>query len=220
MTISNLPSGGNIGTAASTVDIYTIFNVNQTQSGQTITLPDPSDLTPGRMVYVTNTGNTPFTILSTQLSPNSARSMIWDGNSWVLAGNADDKTVGLLRKAADETVVNNTIQNDDHLFFPVKTGETWMFQITAITQKALPSSGGMKVQMSVSGATNCSNTVSTNYQGAFATNATCNTPLTVPNLNNFATTLNSDSYIYVGVFKAGADGNAQFQWAQNTTNAA
>lgn len=133
MTISNLPSGGNIGTAASTVDIYTIFNVNQTSSGQTVTLPNPTNTTAGRMVYVTNVGTTPFTIMGTQLSINSARSAIWNGTTWVLAGNADDKTVGLLRKAADESVTNSgTVQNDNDLFFSVKNGETWMFQITAI----------------------------------------------------------------------------------------
>jgi len=87
------------------------------------------------MVYVTNVGTTPFTILATQLSPNSARSVIWNGTTWVLAGNADDKTVGLIRKAADESIASNTtVQNDDHLFFPVKSGETWMFQITGITR--------------------------------------------------------------------------------------
>jgi hypothetical protein len=172
------------------------------------------------MVYVTNVGNTPFTILSTQLSPNSARSVIWNGTTWVLAGNADDKTVGLLRKAADETITNNTIQNDNDLFFPVKSGETWMFQITAITRKALPASGGMKVRMSVPSGTGCSNTVSTNYNGAWATNSVCSTAdLVVPFLNNYAGSSNSDSFIYAGVFKAGADGTAQFQWAQNTTNA-
>lgn len=93
MAISDLPAGGNIGTAATTVDTKTIFNVNQVSSGQTITLPNPTNSTAGRMVYVTNVGTTPFTIMGTQLSPNSARSAIWNGTTWVLAGNADDKTV-------------------------------------------------------------------------------------------------------------------------------
>ncbi len=172
------------------------------------------------MVYVTNVGTTPFTILSTQLSPNSARSVIWNGTTWVLAGNADDKTVGLIRKAADESVTNNgTVQNDNDLYFSVKNGETWMFQITVFTKNGAAATGGMKVQMNVPSGTSCSNTVSTNYNGAWNSNATCNTNLNVPNLSNY-TTAGSDSFIYVGVFKAGADGTAQFQWAQNIANGA
>lgn len=72
--------------------------------------------------------------------------------------------------------------------------------------------------MSVPSGTGCSNTISTNYNGAWASNAACNTDLVVPNLNNYATS-NSDSFIYAGVFKAGADGTAQLMWAQNTANA-
>lgn len=219
MDIGNLASGGNIGTAATTVDIKTNFNVNQTTANQTIALPDPTDATAGRIAYVTNIGTKPFTIYATQLIPNSARSLIWNGSSWVLAGNADDKTVGLIRKTADESVVSSTtVQNDDHLFFPVKANETWMFQITGIVRNG--NTGTMKVKMDVAGATNCSNTVSTNYQGAWATNSTCNSALNIPNLQN-GTTSNSDSFIYIGVFQVGgSDTTAQLQWAQASSNPA
>lgn len=74
--------------------------------------------------------------MGTQLSPNSARSMIWNGTTWVLAGNADDKTVGLARKILDQTGAQNITKNDPDLLFPVKAGETWMFQINAITKYA------------------------------------------------------------------------------------
>lgn len=46
------------------------------------------------------------------------------------------------------------------------------------------------------GSTNCSNTALTNYNGAWFTNATCNTDLIVNNLNNYATTSNSDEFRY------------------------
>ena len=45
MDIANLPSGGNIGTAGATVDIKTTFNINQTGSNQTLTLPMPTNAT-------------------------------------------------------------------------------------------------------------------------------------------------------------------------------
>lgn len=69
------------------------------------------------------------------------------------------------------------------------------------------------------GSTNCSNTVITNYNGAWFTNAACNTDLLVNNLYSQGATSNSDQFVYAGVFKAGLDGTAQFQWAQRTSNA-
>lgn len=45
MDISNLATGGNIGTAAATVDVKTTFNINQTTANQTITLPSPTNTT-------------------------------------------------------------------------------------------------------------------------------------------------------------------------------
>lgn len=42
LAVANLASGGAIGTAAATVDIYTTFNVTQTTAGQTLSLPSPT----------------------------------------------------------------------------------------------------------------------------------------------------------------------------------
>lgn len=70
------------------------------------------------------------------------------------------------------------------------------------------------------GSTNCSNTVTTSYNGAAWTNALCSTDLSVTGFNNYATSGNSDAFVYLGVFQVGATaGNAQFMWAQNTANA-
>lgn len=70
-----------------------------------------------------------------------------------------------------------------------------MFQINAITRNG--ATGKIKVQMTIpAGSTNCSNTVSTNYNGTWATNAACNTVLNVPSLNN-GTTSASDQFNYI-----------------------
>jgi hypothetical protein len=67
--------------------------------------------------------------LGTQIIPNSSRTAIWNGTLWVLTGNADDRINGTIRKTADESIASNIVsQNDDHLSFPVKSGETWMFE--------------------------------------------------------------------------------------------
>lgn len=46
------------------------------------------------------------------------------------------------------------------------------------------------------GSTNCSNSVITNYNGAWFTNVACNTDLAINNLNNLAATANSDEFSY------------------------
>lgn len=46
------------------------------------------------------------------------------------------------------------------------------------------------------GSTNCSNSVITNYNGAWFTNAACNTDILITNLNNLAATSNSDEFSY------------------------
>ena len=44
-TITNLVTGGAIGTATATVDAKTTFNINQTTANQTLTIPSPTDTT-------------------------------------------------------------------------------------------------------------------------------------------------------------------------------
>ena len=46
LAIPNLPTGGSIGTAATTVDIKTTFDINQTTADQTLTIPTPTSTTP------------------------------------------------------------------------------------------------------------------------------------------------------------------------------
>lgn len=66
------------------------------------------------------------------------------------------------------------------------------------------------------GSTNCSNTLTDGYNTVTTTNATCGTDLLIA-----AASLRSpaDQFTFVGVFKAGATGTAQFKWAQNVSNA-
>ena len=60
LIIANLATGGSIGTALATVDVCSNFNVAQTTAGQTITAPNPTDVTPGLELNLTNTGSASF----------------------------------------------------------------------------------------------------------------------------------------------------------------
>jgi hypothetical protein len=113
MTISDLPTGGNIGTAAATVDIKTTFNVNQTTAGQTLTLPNPTDTTSGRIVYINNVGSASFTMYGSVIASGKSNAFIWNGTAWVtsvsLSGSVVN-AVGTLNsqsKSADGAVISS-----------------------------------------------------------------------------------------------------------------
>jgi hypothetical protein len=96
--VADLPSGGSIGTAPNTVDIYTAVSVNQTtNAGQTITVPTPTASTGyGRLLYITNIGNKNFILLGLTINPGATATLVWantsGGASWTFAG-ADGSSI-------------------------------------------------------------------------------------------------------------------------------
>jgi hypothetical protein len=97
LALTNFSSGGSIGTAAATVDLYTAISVAQTSSSQTLTLPNPTASTAyGRMLYLSNIGTASFTVLSTPLKAGATASFVWSntngGASWQYAG-ADGNSI-------------------------------------------------------------------------------------------------------------------------------
>ena len=102
-TISDVAGGGNIGTAAATVDAYTVFNVAQTTASQTLTLPTPTNTTAGRMAFVNNTGTASFTMYGSVIASGKSNAFIWNGSAWVttvsLSGSVVN-TIGTLDSQA------------------------------------------------------------------------------------------------------------------------
>lgn len=68
VAVSNKASGGSIGTAATTVDIASIFNVTQTTASQTLTIASPTITTEYKVITVNNVGSQAFTFTGTGLS--------------------------------------------------------------------------------------------------------------------------------------------------------
>ena len=82
LAVADLPSGGSVGSAES----YTTFNVNQTTTGQTLTLATPGVATAGRIAYVNNVGTASFTMYGVTISSAKSQSYMWNGTSWVTLG--------------------------------------------------------------------------------------------------------------------------------------
>ena len=86
LVISNKASGGAIGTAAATVDVASLFNVNQTTAGQTLTVPNLTNTTNGKTIHINNVGSTAFTLLSKTIEPGTGILLRWTGSAWSISG--------------------------------------------------------------------------------------------------------------------------------------
>ncbi len=82
VNITNKASGGDIGTAAATVDIASHFNVAQTTAAQTLTLPNPSNTRAGRLAFVTNTQTENFNMHGVTVAAGRSVVIQWDGGTW------------------------------------------------------------------------------------------------------------------------------------------
>jgi hypothetical protein len=83
VSITNKATGGSIGDAADTVDIATLIVVTQTTAGQTLTLPDPTNATPGMVIGVVNIGTQDFTMATRTVANGDPISLFWwDGSDW------------------------------------------------------------------------------------------------------------------------------------------
>lgn len=81
--ISDKPSGGSIGAASVTVDVWTLFNLNQTTSGQTITIPNLTNVSAGKIIYINNVGTVPVTLSpGGLLLVGTGIVLRWDGVRW------------------------------------------------------------------------------------------------------------------------------------------
>jgi hypothetical protein len=86
LVISNKASGGAIGTAAATVDVASLFNVNQTTASQTLTVPNLTNTTNGKTIHINNVGSTAFTLLSKTIEPGTGILLRWTGSAWNISG--------------------------------------------------------------------------------------------------------------------------------------
>lgn len=88
VAITNKASGGSVGSAATTVDIASQLNVNQTTASQTLTLPDPTNTSADTQISVNNVGSVSFVILSTTISPGAGIIAAWTGSAWSAIGTS------------------------------------------------------------------------------------------------------------------------------------
>jgi hypothetical protein len=129
LALTNFAANAAIGTAAATVDIYTAININQTTASITLTLPNPTTATAGRIVKISNVGTVAFTVGGVTIGASQATEFFWNGSAWVaeVGGSSPSLTVpisGLLAATGTNTIDNTTL------------AQTWNWT-TATTQNPL-----------------------------------------------------------------------------------
>jgi hypothetical protein len=70
IAIANIEVNGFIGTASSTVDICSSFNINQVTRNVILHLPNPTDISRGDIVFVNNIGVESFIMHSSTILPD------------------------------------------------------------------------------------------------------------------------------------------------------
>jgi hypothetical protein len=86
LAVSNLPSGGNIGTAANTVDQASMFTIAQTTINQAITLPTPT-IASNHVAIVKNTGTASFQIHGANVKAGEIAILIFQNGAWSSSSN-------------------------------------------------------------------------------------------------------------------------------------
>lgn len=108
IAVTNKATGGSIGTAATTVDIASSLNVNQTTAGQTLTLPNPTVTGLSHLIVVNNVGSVSFTVLSTVLAPGAGILVDWTGSAWSVTGTSSGAS-NVVVIGGKTFTVNNTL---------------------------------------------------------------------------------------------------------------
>ena len=94
LSLGDLAAGA-IGTAATTVDVYSGVTISPTVSGRTYTIPSPTTTTAGRTFYIANVNATnSFIVLGQTVSPNGMLTLVWGGpgTSWTVSGGTGANT--------------------------------------------------------------------------------------------------------------------------------
>ncbi len=102
VALGNFAAGGSIGTAPNTVDQFNGATIAQTTSGQTLTLPTPTDPSASTQFVVENIGSNLFLMEGVNVLASSSMIYFWNGSAWTPSG------VGTSSPASDTVIGDNS----------------------------------------------------------------------------------------------------------------
>jgi hypothetical protein len=220
--VSNLGANGNITTAAN-IDAYTVFNLNQTTENIVPTIPNPTNTTAGKIIYINNVGTVSFQIASSHISPDTGRGFIWTGSAWSMLNEIIGGGTQIKTKSADQTRNSNVFINDTDLSFTIGANETILFMFDLLVNNsgsatpdfkaAILGPTGSTCRVNISG----EEPASTGFPQVDTTN--CTTPTAMVNGAINASAVDFNVRIQGTITSGGTAGTVNLQFAQNTTSA-
>ncbi len=134
VSLGNFATGGAIGTAAATVDNYTSFDIAQTTASQTLTIPNPTNTTAGRIIYISNTGTASFLIGTLNVPASSQVALYWNGTAWI-------PSLGSSSAGGGVTTVNTYSTTNTAAGGATISGSTITFQDASINAPGMVGTG-------------------------------------------------------------------------------
>ncbi|HSX17041.1 MAG TPA: hypothetical protein VLH86_02990 [Patescibacteria group bacterium] len=135
------------GTAIANQDLYSAFVITVTNTGQTMTLANPSPATAGRTIYISNasSGSNLFTLApasgsSISLNTGATATLMWNGSAWTYAG-ADASSV--LNQTAAVQVAGFNIQPSTNVTAATITGAASSSVTTFLVKEGASQTGNM-----------------------------------------------------------------------------
>lgn len=123
----------------------------------------------------------------------------------------------LTRKSADESVSSSTtLQNDDHFSFAIAANEVWLVEMYLLTVQAANGLGKFKADWSLPAGASGTHRAQTDASGAVTTGyASIGAAIA---FGDGGTNVQLAHYQAI-IVNGGTSGTAQWQWAQNSSNA-
>ena len=166
--ISNKPAGGSIGSAATTVDVLSSFNLNQTTAGQTLTVPNLTNAIAGKIIYLNNIGTVPLTLSPGGYLPVGYGVVLrWESIRWSINGSGYVSTTGSTGATGFTGITGSTggTSNTGYTGNSGNTGTTGSIGVTGNTgDTGTTGSNGSTGNNGITGATG--NTGSTGANGS------------------------------------------------------
>lgn len=139
LDIADLSTGGLIGTAANTVDVYSTFNIEQTTPGQSLSLPAPTVTTLSRTITVVNSGTVEIKVLGTAIGAGSFGQYTWNASSWYpeTTGSSMAYSASILSPRADASGIATTQASATTILtYNIPSAGTWRIDAGVVIQKA------------------------------------------------------------------------------------
>lgn len=215
-TVTNTSCSANCTITQSNIDNNAAVLVTATATGVTVAMPDPTNLTAGRIVYITGGDvssdftldlNSGSSLVSIAMRKNSSATLIWNGSDWTAAGASSSTTLQaaydntLAAAGGAEILLNNTASANG---LTIRNNQAnpiigSVFEVQSSIATNLLSVNNLATEHVANGGAESASTFSTDWTAAGAGTVNRNTNLTHVATGQASAEVNSAAALSTGV---------------------